>query len=129
MSFPWSTAPRTGRSAPWYEEGEEPDYRFSLANERTFLAWFRTGLALIAGALAVAQFIQPHTRGTVGTALGALLAVTGALLCTAAYWRWRTVQRAMRHKQPLPPTRMLSALALGASLTGLGLLFLIAKGP
>ncbi|MBD0672068.1 YidH family protein [Streptomyces sp. CBMA156] len=121
------TTPRTGRGTPWYEEGEEPDYRFSLANERTFLAWFRTGLALIAAALAVAQFVPPHARGAAGTVLGAGLAVVGSLLCTMAYFRWRSVQRAMRHKRPLPPSRLLPVLATGAALTGLGLLPLIVR--
>src|SRR6185312_1745313 len=37
----------------WHELGEEPDYRFSLANERTFLAWIRTALALMAAAVGV----------------------------------------------------------------------------
>ncbi|MBD0672099.1 YidH family protein [Streptomyces sp. CBMA156] len=120
---------RRGRGTPWYEEGEEPDYRFSLANERTFLAWFRTGLALIAAALAVAQFVPPHARGAGGVALGAGLAVVGALLCTAAYFRWRSVQRAMRHKRPLPPSRLLPVLATGAALTGLGLLLLLVGAP
>lgn len=31
----------------WRREGRDPDYRFSLANERTFLAWIRTALALL----------------------------------------------------------------------------------
>ena len=31
------------------DDGEEPDYRFTLANERTFLAWVRTALGLLAG--------------------------------------------------------------------------------
>ena len=35
--------------------GHEPDYRFTLANERTFLAWIRTSLGLMAVGLAVAQ--------------------------------------------------------------------------
>jgi hypothetical protein len=34
---------------------QEPDYRFTFANERTFLAWIRTALALIAGGVAVAS--------------------------------------------------------------------------
>lgn len=38
VRFPRSAAPRTRRAAPWYEEGQEPDHRFSLASERTFLA-------------------------------------------------------------------------------------------
>ncbi|GAM70385.1 inner membrane protein [Vibrio sp. JCM 19236] len=39
----------------WRQTGEAPDYRFSLANERTYLAWIRTALALLAGAIAVDQ--------------------------------------------------------------------------
>ncbi|MEU1287729.1 DUF202 domain-containing protein [Kitasatospora sp. NPDC005856] len=101
------TASRTSRTTPWYDEGEEPDYRFSLANERTFLAWFRTGLALMAASLAVAQFAAPHARGTTGAVLGAVLAAVGALLCTTAYFRWRAVQRAMRSSRwpHWPPPR------------------------
>ncbi|MEU2778677.1 DUF202 domain-containing protein [Streptomyces sp. NPDC007162] len=76
--------PRSGASIPWYGEGEEPDYRFSLANERTFLAWIRTGLALLAGAVAVAQFVQPLTHSEAGAALGVLLAVTGTALCASS---------------------------------------------
>ncbi|MFE7559771.1 YidH family protein [Kitasatospora sp. NPDC057500] len=122
--------PKAGRrDAPWYEEGEEPDYRFSLANERTFLAWFRTGLALIAAALAVAQFVPPHARGTAGAVLGAVLAVVGSLICATAWFRWRAVQRAMRHQRPLPHSRMLPVLAVGAAVAGLGLLLLIVRTP
>lgn len=43
-------------STHWTREGKEPDYRFTLANERTFLAWVRTGLALLAGGLLLDQF-------------------------------------------------------------------------
>jgi putative membrane protein len=35
----------------WYDEGVDPDRRYSLANERTFLAWIRTSLALVADAI------------------------------------------------------------------------------
>ena len=40
----------------WWLAGKTPDYRFTLANERTFLAWIRTALALMAGAVAHAPF-------------------------------------------------------------------------
>ena len=45
-----------GPSLKWWQRGARPDYRFSLANERTFLAWIRTALALIAGAVGIDQF-------------------------------------------------------------------------
>jgi hypothetical protein len=56
----------------WHEEGTDPDYRFSLANERTFLAWIRTALAILAGAVLLKQFatlpstlpISPAGSGT-----------------------------------------------------------------
>nr|MBO2503707.1 DUF202 domain-containing protein [Thermoanaerobacterales bacterium] len=58
------------------DEGTEPDYRFTLANERTFLAWIRTALALLAGGLAIAQFLPPlavpYLREAVAIALMAL---------------------------------------------------------
>jgi hypothetical protein len=47
--------------------GEEikPDPRLTFANERTFLAWNRTALALVAGGLAAAQYLTvgPMRRG------------------------------------------------------------------
>lgn len=39
----------------WQDSGKDPDYRFSLANERTFPAWIRTALAILAGALLLHQ--------------------------------------------------------------------------
>ena len=57
--------------------GEAPDYRFSLANERTFLAWIRTSLALIAGGLAVIHLLA---GSTVWRSLGILLILLGGLI-------------------------------------------------
>jgi hypothetical protein len=37
----------------------EPDYRFTYANERTFLAWVRTSVALIGVGVAAVQFLPP----------------------------------------------------------------------
>lgn len=100
--------------------GTTPDYRFSLANERTFLAWVRTGLALVAGGLAIAQFLPelrlPHLRET----LAVVLLVLGAAVALRGLNHWVRCERAMRLGQDLPQSRfpalLAAAVALGAVL-------------
>jgi putative membrane protein len=102
----------------WRQEGEEPDYRFSLANERTFLAWVRTALALLAGGVVLEQFsaqIGPHA---VIVVLAVVLSVISAVLSVIAYVRWRANEIAMRHGRRLPITvaiPLLSAAVLGVA--------------
>ena len=92
--------------------GEKPDYRFSLANERTFLAWIRTALALVAGGLACAQFLPPlgvaHLRE--GIAVGLL--VLGGVVALRAVDHWARTERAMRLGTDLPKSRFPAVLAL-----------------
>lgn len=104
---------RSTRRPRWvYEVGDDPDPRFSLANERTFLAWVRTALAIAAGAVAMHSFGVPET-GWLRVAFLLLLIVL-ALTCTVLAWiRWAQVERAMRHRQPLPS-------AIGAIVVGIG---------
>lgn len=109
----------------WFEEGEEPDYRFSLANERTFLAWLRTGLALLAGAVALVQLTPAFATAGVRTGLAALLAITGTVLAGFAYRRWADVQRAMRRKGPLPMTWLPFVIGWAATVAGAAVLFLV----
>ena len=86
------------------EEGETPDYRFSLANERTFLAWLRTALALIGGGFAVDQFLPDLPWGVrAGMALGLLGA--GVLCALRAVNHWVRCERAMRRGEDLPVSR------------------------
>ncbi|MGN7780357.1 YidH family protein [Mycolicibacterium sp. 22603] len=84
--------------------GDEPDYRFTLANERTFLAWIRTALALIAGGIAVVQFVPSFGITGVRHGLSIVLTGGGGVLAALAVWRWRRVQEAMRRDADLPPT-------------------------
>jgi putative membrane protein len=98
----------TGRAA-----GSDPDYRFTLANERTFLAWFRTALALTAGGVAVVQLVPALAFPDALRLLGILLTVAGGGLSLAAVLRWRRVQAAMRRAEDLPPTRIPVILSLG----------------
>lgn len=93
------------------EEGATPDYRFSLANERTFLAWIRTALALIGGGFAVDQFLPELAWGVrAGMALGLLAA--GVLCALRAVNHWVRCERAMRRGEDLPVTRFPTVLSL-----------------
>ena len=88
----------------WRREGEDPNYRFSLANERTFLAWIRTALALLAGGVLFDQFstkLEPHF---VVVILAVVLSLLAAVFAAIAYMRWRANEIAMRHARRLPGT-------------------------
>jgi len=106
------------------EEDREPDYRFTLANERTFLAWIRTALALIAGGVAVVQLVPAFSIPGVRHGLGLLLTAGGGVLAVLAIRRWQRVQAAMRHDADLPPSRM--PLILGAAIVIAAILVLVA---
>ena len=83
-------------------DGHEPDYRFTLANERTFLAWVRTALALLAGAVGLMHFAKPLTGIDPDKIFSIALASAGLVAIIYATWRWHSVQRAMSHDAPLP---------------------------
>lgn len=91
--------------------GAEPDPRYTLANERTFLAWVRTVLALLAGAVALHSLDVPDPDWLRRTLVIAML-VLAALLMVLAWTRWARVERAMRLGEPLPP------FGLGLLITG-----------
>lgn len=98
--------------------GTEPDYRFSLANERTMLAYLRTSLALMAAGVALIQLFD-HA---VDTASGIVLVALGVAVAIAAYRRWRRVELAMRLDRPLPTTRLPLLIALVLTAAGLTVL-------
>jgi putative membrane protein len=100
----------------------EPDYRFTLANERTFLAWQRTALGLLAAAVAVVQLLPELGVPGARHVLGAALAVLAALTAGVGLWRWQQVDRAMRRGLPLP--RHPTPVYLGVGLFGLGVVVL-----
>jgi putative membrane protein len=79
----------------------DPDYRFTLANERTFLAWVRTALAMLAGGVALHALTVPSTGWLRGVLVVVLIGV-GGLVCVFALVRWARIERAMRLRQPLP---------------------------
>ena len=89
------------------DEGTEPDPRFTFANERTFLAWSRTALALVVAGLGVVQLLPPFPGVPWGRhVLGVPLIVFGAVVAVVAYGEWVKSQRAMRLGRPLPRSVM-----------------------
>ena len=117
---------RPARSRPrWYEEGEDPDYRFTLANERTFLAWVRTSLALLAAAVALSQLVPPFHVPGARTVLSVVLAADGLAVVVLAYRRWAGNERAMRQQGSLPHSPMLLLLAVSLAVVGALVLALI----
>ncbi len=84
------------------DEGTEPDPRFTFANERTFLAWHRTALALIGGGLAVTQVLPAFDLPGGRPILGLPLIALGGIIAFTSYGRWQANQRALRLGLPLP---------------------------
>ena len=104
------------------------DARFSYANERTFLAWNRTALALVTAGLAVTQLLPPFDIPGGRRMIGVPLIVLGALIALASLRQWRANERAMEEGRHLPgsPLPLLLAAVVGA--TGVVALILVAFG-
>ena len=116
------------RQAAEVPEESEPDYRFTLANERTVLAWLRTALSLLAAGVALDQFVPQLGADGVRTALGVGLGVLSVVAAVAGLVRWRQVQRAMRRGQALPVARTVVVLAVGLAVVAVGVCVLLVAG-
>lgn len=121
------TRRRSARRASLKEIGSDPDPRFTFANERTFLAWNRTALALIGGGLAVAQFVH-HVSTPARIAIALALIALGAVIAATSYRRWEANERALRLRRSLPLSRLPGMLAAGIGLIAVlvGILVVIA---
>ncbi len=104
--------------------GKDPDYRFTLANERTFLAWIRTALALAAGGLAAVTILEDFPGEEV---LGIGLLALSFLTAASSYRRWALNEQAIRLDQPLPPSRLPMLIAIGVAIVAIvsAILFVI----
>jgi len=92
--------------------GEAPDYRFSLANERTFLAWIRTALGFLAAGVGLDQLAPDFATPLIRELLALLLCLTSGGLAIFGYLRWLRNEKAMRLKQDLPYTYSLLVISL-----------------
>ncbi|WP_268797313.1 YidH family protein [Pseudomonas huanghezhanensis] len=122
-------APERDRvSASLLGPGCEPDPRFTLANERTFLAWIRTALAFLAGGVAVEAFTGEVFSHDLRRAVALTLLVLAMLVSASACVRWLKVERAMRQRKPLPLPVLVPILSLGGALVAAGLIVFLAVG-
>jgi putative membrane protein len=104
--------PRFPRSV--YRDGDEPDPRFTLANERTFLAWMRTSLALLASGVALEALDVP-VRADVRLAAAGVFVALGLLATAQAWFGWMETERALRVGRPIPPAAGAPVLAVGVA--------------
>ena len=96
--------------------GSEPDPRFTLAHERTFLAWIRTSLAFLAGGIAIEAFTGDIFDLAIRKFLATVLLLLGMVLSAGAAFRWLGVERSMRHKAPLPLPIIAPLVAVGGAI-------------
>ncbi|HDS1746549.1 MULTISPECIES: YidH family protein [Pseudomonas] len=96
--------------------GKPPDPRFTLANERTFLAWLRTALALLGGAIALETFAAHAWPQSGRLAMEFALLLASLLVSLGAGWRWLVVERALRRDAPLPLPRLVPLLSVACAL-------------
>ena len=125
-----------------YGEGVEPDPRFSFANERTFLAWLRTGIAITSLGFVVARFdifltefarisseaaqgqTMPAKEGPVAVPVGVLLVLAGPVSIVMAAVRYLHTERALLAGRPDSRwlvRNIVIAMTVGAAIAGLGL--------
>ena len=115
MSIP----PHGRTKVPSWTDGEEPDPRWSLANERTLLAYVRTALSLLVGGLAIAASHTVTDTPAWLSALGLPLIALSAAVSLSARERFFAIQRAMRLGEPLTMPRVASILPWGVALVGM----------
>lgn len=107
------------------DEGEDPDPRFTLSNERTFLSWTRTALALIAAGVALEAFDLPALREGERRTITALLLLLGAALAMGAFRRWLVTERAMRNKRSIPAPILVPVLSFGVAIVALAVTVMV----
>jgi putative membrane protein len=113
------------RRPPLRTVGTDPDYRFTLANERTFLAWVRTGLALLAGSVALASLVHDFGPRSLRVSITAFLLLLSLTVTVGAYVRWDRTERALRERRSLPTDPLPRIMVAGVAIVVAGAAALI----
>lgn len=111
--------PEPMRSEGPPDPGRPPDARFLLANERTFLAWTRTALALVAAGLAIAHLLPTLGNSALNLAFGLAVMALGALIAFASYKNWRENERALKERAELPRSALPRLLAMTVGISAI----------
>ncbi|UZF58975.1 DUF202 domain-containing protein [Gordonia polyisoprenivorans] len=101
MTTERTSGPDDERDQPAHVPGA-PDARFTLAAERTLLAWVRTSLGFLAGGVAIVYVAPDITDRTLETTLGLVMVALGCAIAVMGGWRWRRTDRALREGGPMP---------------------------
>jgi putative membrane protein len=108
---------------------DEPDVRFSYANERTFLAWIRTSLGLVTAGLAITQLLPPFDLPGGRRLIGLPLIALGVVLALFSFRNWQDNEQAMRAGRSLSKSLLPRVTALVVSVVSVvGLLLVIFAG-
>ncbi|MGO1972041.1 MAG: YidH family protein [Propionibacteriaceae bacterium] len=103
-----------------YGVGQEPDPRFTFANERTFLAWIRTGLGFLAAGVAISAVAGLGDVLDLETKIASILLVACGLFIGVGSWsRWVRNERALRQGRPLPSSVLIPFLTVGLVIVAL----------
>jgi len=127
------TAPTQHPDRRWprhvYAAGSEPDPRVTFANERTFLAWIRTGLGFLAAGVAIAAVARWSDRLGLEIRLASAVLIICGLACgLGAFRRWMANERAMRLNEPLPSSPLLLVLTAIVAAVGIVALIIVTFG-
>jgi putative membrane protein len=120
---------------------DDSQFRDHAANERTLLAWIRTGIALMAFGFAIARFglflreITPAgsvpSRGehAMGSGwFGVVLVILGLVTNLAAMIRYIRIREALQERRSIAPGAMLAyALGIGSALVALAMAAMLAR--
>ncbi len=104
------------RTPPLRTVGTDPDHRFTLANERTFLAWVRTGLALLAGAVALASLVHDFGPRSLRISITVFILILSLTVTVGAYMHWDRTERALREKRSLPTDPLPRLIVAGVAI-------------
>ena len=101
--------------------------QYELANERTYLAWLRTGLALVAAGVAADRLLPVVGMPWVRQTIGITLVLAGAVTAALARRRWELLDRAFREGRPLPRPYLGYLVAVAIVVDGLAAMFLMIR--